>query len=133
MRARDFIKEGDVIKNKFGLKQQQKNKQQYKYNEKIARDIPMFDPRSQTGILPSHTGSGPQGLEPFKRFEVRDVNDAVARMYGVTQDGQSVYLSAGSRPLIHALADTYNRGGFTEMDLEKLQLSGEVFKPEDEE
>ena len=128
MRATDFIKEGDVIKNKFGLKQQQKNKQQYRYNEKIAQDIPMFDPRSQTGVLPSHTGSGAQGLEPFKRFEVRDVSDAVARMYGVTQDDQSVYLSAGQSSLIHALADTYNRGGFTDMDLEKINLG-----PEDEE
>ena len=125
MRARDFIAEGDVIKNKFGLKQQQKNKQQYKYNEKIARDIPMFDPRSQTGVLPSHTGSGAGGLEPFKRFEVRDVSDAVARMYGITQDDQEVYLSAGQISLIHALADTYNRGGFTDMDLEKINLGPE--------
>lgn len=125
MRATDFIKEGDIIKNKFGMKQQQKGKDKYKYNEKIAQDIPMFDPRSHTGVLPSHTGSGARGLEPFKRFEVRDVSDAVARMYGITQDGTEVYLSAGQTSLIHALADSYNRGGFTDQDLEKINLNPE--------
>ena len=125
MRARDFIAEGDVIQNKFGMKQQQKGKDKYKYNEKIAKDIPMYDPRSGTGILPSHTGSGARGLEPFKRFEVVDVNANVARMYGVTQDDLTVYLSAGQNSLIHALADTYNRGGFTDMDLEKIDLGPE--------
>ena len=125
MRATDFIKEGDIIKNKFGMKQQQKGKDKYKYNKEIAQDIPMYDPQSRTGILPSHTGSGGRGLEPFKRFEVVDVNNAVARMYGVTQDDLTVYLSAGDKALIHALADTYNRGGFTDMDLEKINLNPE--------
>ena len=122
MRASDFIKEGDIIKNKFGMKQQQKGKDKYKYNEKIAKDIPMYNPRTRTGILPSHTGSGAQGLEPFKRFEVKDINANVAYMYGVTQDDLTVHLSAGHKSLIHALADTYNRGGFTDMDLKKINL-----------
>lgn len=127
MRATDFIKEGDVIKNKFGLKQQQKNKQQYRYNAAIANDIPMYDTVNHRGVSPKHLKnySKPETVVPFDHFETIKAGESSSHIYGVTDSGDYVRLSTAHSTLADALVDAYNRGGFTSQDISKVKLGNE--------
>ena len=133
MRASDFIKEGDVVKNKFGLKQQQKNKQQYKYNADIANDIPMYDTVNHRGVLPKHLKnySKPETVVPFDHFETIEASNTVSHIYGVTESGDYVRLSTAHTILADALVDAYNRGGFTSQDLKTIKLGDELDEADD--
>jgi hypothetical protein len=127
MRARDFIAEGDVVKNKFGLKQQQKNKQQYRFNPDIANDIPMYDTVNHRGVSPKHLKnySKPETVVPFDHFETIEASDAVSHIYGVTDSGDYVRLSTAHTTLAKELVNAYNRGGFVSQDLKKIKLGDE--------
>ena len=122
MRAREFLLEGDVIKNKFSLKQQQKGKDKYEYDTVIANDIPMYDTVNHRGVLPKHLKnySMPETVVPFDHFEAIETSANAAHIYGVTDSGDYVRLSTAHATLAKALVDAYNRGGFVDRDLTKF-------------
>jgi len=117
--------EGDVVKHKFGLKQQQKNKTRYRFYQEIKDDIPVYDRGTHNAVLPKYIESHrhPENLEAFDHFEVRpSVTGTNGRIIGVTHDGLKVGFSSTRLEIAHALADAYNRGGFSDKDLEKVPL-----------
>jgi hypothetical protein len=119
------INEGNVVKHKFGLKQQQKNKTRYRFYQEIKDDIPVYDRGTHNAVLPKYIENHrfPENLEPFDHFEVRpSVTGTNGRIIGVTHDGLKVGFSSTRLEIAHALADAYNRGGFSDKDLEKVPL-----------
>jgi hypothetical protein len=119
------INEGDVVKHKFGLKQQQKNKTKYRFYQEIKDDIPVFDRGTHSAILPKYIESHrhPENLEPFDHFEVQpSVSGVNGRMLGITKDGMKVFFAASRLETAKALVDAYNRGGFSDLDIEKVPL-----------
>jgi len=122
---RNNVTEGDVVKHKFGLKQQQKNKTKYRFYQEIKDDIPVYDRGTHNAILPKYIESHrhPENLEPFDHFEVQpSVSGVNGRILGITRDGMKVLTSVARLELAKVLADAYNRGGFSDKDIEKVPL-----------
>ena len=100
------ILEGDVIKNKFAMKQAQKGKGKYK----------------KTDIeIPTRDG------EPYDKFDYKETESgANAHIIGIV--GNKGYkISTAPLQLAKTLVDMYNRGGFTDTDIQQLDPS-DVFK-----
>jgi hypothetical protein len=119
------IEEGDVVKHKFGLKQQQKNKTKYRFYQEIKDDIPVYDRGTHSAVLPKYIENHrhPENLEPFDHFEVQpSVSGVNGRMLGITKDGMKVFFAASRLETAKALVDAYNRGGFSDLDIEKVPL-----------
>jgi hypothetical protein len=114
----DSIAEGDVIHHKFGMKQDQKGKTPYYKNPDI--DIPTYDPVAKTFWHAARSGDNPQ--EPFDRFEVEPAGKTSAHIIGIAQDGRRVKCSTASADLANVLAKAYNRGGFTDVPLQRVPL-----------
>jgi len=117
------ISEGNVVKHKFGLKQQQKNKTKYRFYQEIKDDIPVYDRGTHNFVLPQFIENHrfPENLEPFDHFTVEpSVSGVNGRILGITKDGMKVLVAATRIKLAKALADAYNRGGFSDEDIEKL-------------
>jgi hypothetical protein len=115
--------EGDVVKHKFGLKQQQKNKTKYRFYQEIKDDIPVYDRGTHNFVLPQFIENHrfPENLEPFDHFTVEpSVSGVNGRILGITKDGMKVLVAATRIKLAKALADAYNRDGFSDEDIEKL-------------
>lgn len=118
----EHVAEGDVIKTKFINKQAQKNKTPYVFNQEIADRIPLYDPKGRFGTY-HKSGELLHGDEiPFSRFEVIEKNDRIASLIGVAPDGKKFVVSTSPPKLAHALADAFNRGGFTDLDLQPISL-----------
>jgi hypothetical protein len=120
---RNNVTEGDVVKHKFGLKQQQKNKTKYQFYQEIKDDIPVYDRGTHDFVLPQFIERHrfPENLEPFDHFTVEpSVSGVNGRILGITKDGMKVLVAATRIELAKALADAYNRGGFSDEDIEKL-------------
>ncbi len=116
------VAEGDVIKTKFINRQAQKNKTPYVFNQEIADRIPMYDPKGRFGTY-HKSGELLHGDEvPFARFEVVEKNDRIASLIGVAPDGKKFVISTSPPKLAHALADAFNRGGFTDLDLQPINM-----------
>jgi hypothetical protein len=119
------LQEGDVVKHKFGLKQQQKNKTRYRFYQEIKDDIPVYDRGTHSAVLPKYIESHkhPENLEAFDHFEVQpSVSGVNGRMLGITKDGMKVFFAASRLETAKALVDAYNRGGFSDLDIEKVPL-----------
>jgi hypothetical protein len=117
------LQEGDVVKHKFGLKQQQKNKTRYRFYQEIKDDIPVYDRGTHDFVLPQFIENHrfPENLEPFDHFTVEpSVSGVNGRILGITKDGMKVLVAATRIKLAKALADAYNRDGFSDEDIEKL-------------
>ena len=129
MRANEFLKEGDVVQHKFGAKQAQKGKDKYKYNAEMAADIPMFDRAGMQNIpssveYPDHM-TAKFKPEPYDHFEARPTGSGkAAHIMGITSDGYEVQTSTSTLEVAQALADMYNRGGFTDKEMRKIPLGG---------
>jgi len=122
---RNNVTEGDVVKHKFGLKQQQKNKTRYRFYQEIKDDIPVYDRGTHSAVLPKYIESHrhPENLEPFDHFAVEpSVSGVNGRMLGITKDGMKVFFAASRLETAKALVDAYNRGGFSDLDIEKVPL-----------
>lgn len=118
----EHVAEGDVIKTKFIDRQAQKNKTPYVFNQEIADRIPLYDPKGRFGTY-HKSGNLLHGDEvPFSRFEVAEKNDRIASLIGVAPDGKKFVVSTSPPKLAHALADAFNRGGFTDLDLQPISL-----------
>lgn len=116
------VAEGDVIGSKFSTKQAQKNKTPYRFNQEIADRIPMYDPKGRFGTY-HKSGDLRHGDEiPFDRFEVVEKSNKVASIIGVAPDGKKYVVSTSPPELAHVLADAYNRGGFTDRDLQPVNM-----------
>lgn len=116
----EIIVEGDVIYNKFANKQAQKNKNQYQHNSEVAAMIPMYNPNTRQNAPAGHfTGEE----EPYDHFEVQKVSSNVAHIIGVTQSGKKVQTSTTNVEVAHALADAFNRKGFTDKEITRVPFS----------
>ena len=116
---RNNVTEGDVVKHKFGLKQQQKNKTKYRFYQEIKDDIPVFDRGRYAAVKPRYIASHrhPENLEPFDHFEVEPSNSgANGRIIGITRDGMRVLADVSRLAHAEAFADAWNRGGFSDKD-----------------
>ena len=113
------IEEGDVVKHKFGLKQQQKNKTKYRFYQEIKDEIPVYDRGRHEAVKPQYIASHkhPENLEPFDYFKVEpSVSGVNGRIVGITRDGMRVLADVSRLEIAKALADAYNRGGFSDKD-----------------
>lgn len=116
------VDEGDVIKTKFTDRQAQKNRTPYRFNQDIADRIPMYDPKGRFGTY-HKSGDLLHGDEvPFASFEVVEKNERIASIIGVAPNGKRYVISTSPPQLAHALADAYNRGGFTDLDLQPISI-----------
>ena len=108
---RNNVTEGDVVKHKFGLKQQQKNKTRYRFYQEIKDDIPVYDRGTHNFVLPQFIERHrfPENLEPFNHFTVEpSVSGVNGRILGITKDGMKVLVAAARIELAKVLADAYN-------------------------
>jgi len=115
--------EGDVIHTKFATKQAQKAKDKYQVQPDVVDSIPLYDPQRKMGVLP-HLAKGHE--EPFERFYAKAVSDKVSKIIGVTKDGKHIVTSTmgASVELASKMADAYNRGGFSDVPINKVPLKG---------
>jgi small nuclear ribonucleoprotein (snRNP)-like protein len=131
---RDFVKsmtpvvnEGEVVQHKFGMKQAQKGKTPYYKNPDI--EVPMFDPKRGTAYFANHPHSGKP--VPFDYFELQPSRSGTAAsIIGITKDGKRVQCSSAPMQLADVLVNAYNRGGFTDMPLQKVPMSPSQSEPE---
>ena len=111
------IAEGDVIRTKFATRQAQRG---HKYRPVEGLEIPVFD-RAQGHSLPPDLAQDP---EPFVRFYAQPTGRGNAtHIIGVRENGKEYKTSTtNSEELATALADAYNRGGFSAHDIQRVRL-----------
>ena len=114
------IMEGDVIRTKFATKQAQRGQDQYRPVEGI--EIPVFD-RARGRSLPPDLAQDP---ERFARFYAQPTGRGnAAHIIGVRENGREYITSTtSSQELAAALADAYNRGGFSSQDIQRVRIKG---------
>jgi hypothetical protein len=118
------VAEGEVVQPDFSKRFKPSlggtvTKSPYYKNPDIA--VPAFDKRRKSvwrdGV------SNPKDREEFHHFEV----DSFGRSYqitGITKSGEKVQTSTTpSKELAEVLVNSYNRGGFTDVDIEKVPFS----------
>jgi hypothetical protein len=121
------VVEGEVIKANFGQKFNPKlgrtvQTSPYKRNPDI--EVPMYDPVKNR--VWHKAISDPNHKEPFDHFEVERIGSS-ARIIGVTKRGKRIVTgTTPSHELADALADAYNRGGFTDKHIERVRMSKDV-------
>ena len=120
------VKEGDVVKGRFGQKfvpQLGRTVKTSPYERNPDIEIPEYDPVKHRVW---HAGvSDPKNKEPFDRFETRRSElGSTTHIIGITKNGERIQISTTtSEELAKVLADAYNRGGFTDVPIEKVSLS----------
>ena len=113
--------EGDVIQGKFGTKQAQKAKDQYKHSPDVAENIPKYDPKRHCSVLPEYC----KGHEiPFDSFIAEPINERTCQIIGVAPTGETVECSRmiASLESAKAYVDAMNRKGFSSHDISKVKL-----------
>ena len=112
------VMEGDVIRTRFVTKQAQRGLDKYKPVPGLK--IPVFD-RAQGHALPPDLAQDP---EPFVRFYAQPTGRGNAtHIMGVRENGKEYKTSTtNSEELAAALADAYNRGGFSAHDIQPVRL-----------
>ena len=112
------VMEGDVIRTRFATKQAQRGLD--KYRPVPGLKIPVFD-RARGGSLPPDLAQDP---EPFARFYAQPTGRGNAtHIMGVRENGREYITSTtNSEELAAALADAYNRGGFSAHDIQPVRL-----------
>jgi hypothetical protein len=116
MKLSDLL-ENNVIKTKFALKQTQKNLTPYMHNPDI--EIPQYDPDKNSLWISGLSKSEP---EKFKRFEVEPAGKSSSHIIGIAANGNRIRVSTANTQLADTLADLYNRGGWSQHNLERVQL-----------
>jgi hypothetical protein len=105
------VDEGDVVSPNFGAKSP------YYKNSDI--DVPMYDPVLKRAWNDAYSGDNQQ--EPFDSFEAEPAGKTSAHIIGI-KDGRAVKISTASAELADVLVKAYNRGGFTDVPLQKVKL-----------
>lgn len=117
------VTEGEVIKPDFSKRFKPTigstvTKSPYYKNPDI--DVPAFDKRRK--LVWRDGVSNPKDREEFHHFEV----DSSGRSYqitGITKSGERIQISTTPlKELAEVLANAYNRGGFTDVDIERVPL-----------
>lgn len=111
------LAEGDVIQHKFGIKQAQKGKTPYYKNPDI--EIPMYDPARRANYVDGLSKGQP---EAYDHFVVAEVSPTTAHIVGIAKDGTKVKVSTANKQLATVLVDAYNRGGFTDVALQRVPM-----------
>lgn len=111
------VAEGDVIQHKFGIKQAQKGKTPYYKNPDI--EIPMYDPARRANYVAGLSKGQP---EAYDHFVVAEVTPTTAHIVGIAKDGTKVKVSTTTKQLADVLVDAYNRGGFTDVALQRVPM-----------
>jgi hypothetical protein len=115
------VKEGEVIQTKFGQQQAAKNKTPYQHNPELAAMLPLWDPKTRRSI-PSEHAQGHE--ENFLEFFVKPTaSGSSGHLMGVTKNGSEIQISTSTLEVVTALADAFNRGGFTDQDIQRIPLS----------
>ena len=111
------IKEGEVIHQRFG---QGKTRSTFKKNPDI--NIPHYDAKRNSVYIDSHPQKGDP--EEFADFLVEPSKYAkVFKIIGITGNGDRIQVSTTtSKDLADALVDAYLRGGYTDLDIERVEL-----------
>lgn len=118
IRARQSaVQEGEVIHQRFG---QGKKRSTFRKNPDI--NIPHYDPKRMTVYHPDYPGRGEP--ESFANFQVEPSKYSnVFKIIGITKDNNKVQVSTTtSKDLADALVDAYLRGGYTDTDIERVEL-----------
>ena len=105
------VDEGDVVNPNFGARSP------YYKNPDI--DIPQYDPVLRRAWHDAVSGDNPQ--EPFDEFEIEPAGRNSAHIIGV-KGGRRVKISTAHERLARALVGAYNRGGFTDVPLQKVSF-----------
>lgn len=107
MRAKEFMKEGDVIRTKF--QQALAHKKGMSYNPDVEPPVSQVTGKSfvrfETQLLPSGTS---------------------AHIIGVLDDGTAEIVGTTRKDMAATLAKAYNAGGFTDQDIEMIPM-GDYF------
>ncbi len=91
-------------------------------------DIPMYDPKSNRAWNPAYSGDNPQ--EAFDHFETEPVGRTSAHINGVTRAGKKIKIATTTAAAADALVNAYNRGGFSDQSIERVDLK-KAFKPDE--
>lgn len=125
------VAEGEIVKGTFGQKFKPnlgRTVQTSPYEHRPDIDIPQYDPVRKTNWIKGI--SKENNKEPYGHFELDQTKPNIAHIIGVTKDGLQVKISTSNLKLAEILVDLYNRGGFTDADIEKIQMkSPEREKP----
>lgn len=119
-KIKDTVEEGEVIKPDFSRKfvptvGASVQKSPYQKREDI--DIPHYD--VGRGAIWRDGISRPEDREAFDRFVVDG-----KKIVGIATSGKKITVAATPSPeLATTLVDLYNRGGFTDRDIERVPLS----------
>ena len=105
------VDEGDVVSSNFG------RRSPYYKNPDI--DIPQYDPVLKRAWNDAYSERNPR--EPFDSFEAEPAGKNSAHIIGI-KDGRAVKISTASAELADVLVKAYNRGGFTDVPLQKVKL-----------
>jgi hypothetical protein len=122
------MNEGDVIHTKFATKQAQRGRDRYHKVEGL--DIPVFD-RAVGRAMPPNLAKDPMPFDHFVARRGKIMNRGVTKqgnwysIIGVLPNGKEYTASTTpSEQLANALADAYNRGGFSDTDLKRVPVKG---------
>jgi hypothetical protein len=125
------VTEGEIVKGTFGQKFKPnlgRTVQTSPYEHRPDIDIPQYDPVRKTNWIKGI--SKENNKEPYDHFELDQTKPNIAHIIGVTKDGLQVKISTSNLKLAEILVDLYNRGGFTDADIEKIPMkSPEREKP----
>lgn len=122
------MNEGDVIHTKFATKQAQRGWDRYHKVEGL--DIPVFD-RAVGRAMPPNLAKDPIPFDHFVARRGKVMRRGVTKqgnwysIIGVLPNGKEYTASTTpSEQLANALADAYNRGGFSDTDLKRVPVKG---------
>ena len=119
MKIREIM-EGDVVRTKFATKQAQRGLDKYKPVEGI--EIPVFD-RAVNRSMPPDLAEDPEKFASF--YAIPSSRSNAAYIMGVRDNGEEHKTSTtGNMELADALADAYNRGGFSAQDIRRVPIKG---------
>lgn len=107
---------GDVISTKFAQQQQAKNKTPYSYQEDVGENIPLYDPKGRSGVYHKSPDLAKGDEIPFERFEAD--GRKIVGIHGKNR----VTVSTTHPDAAKALADAYNRKGFSKDKIEKVRI-----------
>lgn len=105
------VEEGQVVEPNFG------RKSPYYKNPDI--EIPAYDPVLKRAWHQAVSGDNPQ--EPFDSFEAEPAGRTSANIIGI-KGNRRVKVSTSTAELANVLVNAYNRGGFTDVPLQKVKL-----------
>jgi hypothetical protein len=100
LRDLSLVEDADIIQTKFA--------------QKLANRRGMYK-------VPTKIPVSPTDQTPFLRFETED-GPKRSYIYGVRPDGRKEKISVGSKEVTDLFAQIYNSGGYTDRDIQKINL-----------